>query len=83
MDAGSDSDASIFDDPNPGLRSKAKGKQKAVDGKKDKLKDRAKEVRPHFNFYRKDVLTHFMFAILASLRLGGHLHSLMGRCPRR
>ncbi|EIM82671.1 Ssl1-domain-containing protein [Stereum hirsutum FP-91666 SS1] len=43
MDAGSDSDASIFDDPNPGLRSKNKGKQKAVDGKKDKLNDRAKE----------------------------------------
>lgn len=47
MDAGSDSDASIFDDPNPGLRSKNKGKQKAVDGKKDKLNDRAKEVRPY------------------------------------
>lgn len=47
MNAGSDSDASMFDDPNPGLRSKNKGKQKAVDGKKNKVKDRAKEVRTY------------------------------------
>lgn len=83
MDAGSDSDASMFDDPNPGLRSKNKGKQKAADGKKDKVKDRAKEVRHNVVFHSADGLTHPMFGILASLRLGGDLHSLMGCCPRR